>query len=117
MFAKSKAGSVRSSRYTKAIFFVLHDSLYILKRSFSLVADELKDSNHEIPFSEIDCVKLSHMEKNLVFEKKTFRVKCVKLYIVCGGKAVISLFAPDDVSTERLVDRLNRMIQKAKEDQ
>jgi len=117
MFTKSKAGSVRSSRYTKAVIFVLQDSLYILKRSFSLVADDVKDSNYEMSFSDIDGLELSHIEKNLVFEKKTFKVKCVKLNIVCGGETVLSLFAPDDVNTEQMIERLNSIIQKAKDGQ
>ncbi len=117
MFTKSKAGGVRSSRYAKAIIFVLQDSLYILKRSFSLVADEVEDTNYEISFSDIDCVQLSHIEKDVTYEKKTFKVKFVELNIVCGGEAKLSLFASDDVSTERMIERLNSIIQKAKEGQ
>lgn len=117
MFTKSKAGSIRSSRYTKAVIFVLQDSLYIVKRSFSLIADETKDTTYEIPFSNIDIVELSHIEKDLTFEKKTFKVKFVKLNVVCGGEERLSLFAPDDVSTERMIERVNSLIQKATDGQ
>lgn len=116
MFTKSKVGSVRSSKYTKSVVYVLHGTLYILKRSFSLVADEIENTNYEFNFTEVDRVELTEIEKNLVYEKKNFRVRFTRLNIVCGDNMILSLPAPNDVSAEKIVEKLNLTLKKAREE-
>ena len=117
MLTKAKSGSVRSSRYTKAVIYVLHNSLYILNRSFSLIEDEIKNSNCELALTDIDRIELVANEKNLTFEKKVFNVKYVRLNIILGGNVYLSLPAPNDINTDQLVDKINSAIQRAKSNQ
>lgn len=110
MYTKSKSNSVRSSKYTKAIVYVLSDSLYIVKRSFSLVSDEVENLTFEIPFADIDCIELSHENKTVKFEKKSFDVKFVRLNVISNEKITVSLPASDDINTERIIEKMNSTV-------
>ena len=107
MYTKSKTNSTRSSKYTKAVLYVLHDSLYVIKRSFSLIKEEIENVAIEIPFADIDSIELSHQNKTVTFEKKHFNVKFVRLNICCNKDKPISLPAPDDINTERIIEKMN----------
>lgn len=107
MFTKSKNSSVRSSKYTKAIVYVLSDSLYIVKRSFSLISDGVENTTFEFPFADIDAIKIYSEKKTVTFEKKAFDVKLVRFTVICDNKIMISLPSPDDINTDRIIEKMN----------
>ena len=107
MLTKSKVNSVRSSKYTKAVIYVLGDSIHIVKRSFSLISDDMENLTFEIPFTDIDSIELFHEAKTVTFEKKIFEVKFVRLNVISNGEVTVSLPAPDDINTERIIEKMN----------
>ena len=107
MFTKSKVNSVRSSKYTRAVLYVLGDAIHIVKRSFSLVSDEVENLTIEIPFTDIDSISLSHEAKTVTFEKKIFDVRFVRLNVTSNGEVAASLPASDDINTERIIEKMN----------
>ncbi|MBO5204118.1 MAG: hypothetical protein J6B72_05865 [Clostridia bacterium] len=107
MFTKARDGSVRSSEYTKAIIYMLSDGLYIVSRSFSLVSDEKRNSEVEIPYADISSVRIVRERASVAFGKKKFNARHARMVIEYGEGQVFSAPIHDDVNSDKRVETVS----------
>ncbi len=110
MFKKAKNGKIRSSKYTKAIIYVLSDRLYISERRVNLVAEATEKNIVELKYENVTSVDIVREEKSVSFGKNSFKVKICRLAVTCGDGSVWSVPTNDDVGVETTVANINEAI-------
>ncbi len=114
MLRKNKDSSLRSSSYTKAVLYPLTDALIISSRTVSLTSIEVKNEFLEIPYIEIEDIETVTEEKELTFEKNTYKVKSVRIIIKHSDGLVFSAPFNDTISSEEFIKKLQKLISDAK---
>lgn len=110
MIKRAKNGSLRSSKYSKALVYVMTDRLYINKKTISLVSDEVEKTSTEILFDKIKSIGLDGGEKDVAFNKKTFRTKPFNFTVEYGDGEKFVCPAPDNMDSVSFVETLNRYL-------
>ncbi len=103
MYTKAKNGAVRSSEYTKAIIYFLTDGLYIVSRTASLVAEEVRNSTIEISYAQLEAAEILRESKYMSYNKNSYRVNNVRLVIKYDGGNSFSCPINDDIDADKLV--------------
>lgn len=114
MIKKRKDGSLRSSEFSRAKIRILSDRLYILHRQMSLISDETVTEKHEIELDRITSVTVERDSKRMTFNKNTFFTKPCHLRIGFDN-TVLSLPIADAITSDELVEAINRQISVYKE--
>ncbi len=114
MFKKAKNGSVRSSRYTKAIVYILSDRLYVSEGSIYLTEDRVDKRILELGYEDISKVEIHREEKSVSFNKKSFAVKVCRFEVYVKDSVEWSVPMNDDVGIEKTIEKLNLMIEEFK---
>ena len=114
LLTKAKNASLRSSEYTKAMIYTLSDSLYIPVRTISLVEDRVENRLYEIPYALLEGVELAREQKTLTFGKRSFVAKICLLTLTYDGGTVLQLPIHDDVSADRLVEKILKLAEEDK---
>lgn len=114
MLKKRKDGSLRSSEFSRAKIRILSDRLYIVHRHISLISDEVVSNKYEIAYDSISSVTVERDSKRMIFNKNTFITKPCCLHITFD-EAEISLPIADAITSDELVDVINRQISIYKE--
>ena len=110
MIKKAKNASLRTSKYSKSLVYVLTDRLYINKKTISLIADEVEKSTTEILFDGIKKIGLEGAEKDMIFGKKTFKTKPFYFAVEYGDGEKFVCPAPDNMDSADFVEALNRYL-------
>lgn len=110
MIKRAKNGSLRSSKYSKALVYVMTDRLYINKKTISLVSEEVEKTSTEILFDSIRSIGLKGEEKDVVFNKKTFRTKPFNFTVEYGDGEKFVCPAFDNMESVDYVESLNRYL-------
>ncbi len=112
LIKRAKSGAIVSSEYFSGKMLILNDALLVRSRSFSFVADELRENALEIPFSTIEKVELERESKTFPVGKKELLVKTCALVISHEGVQT-KLYRKDDIYADELLVTLNRLLKKA----
>ncbi len=117
MLTRSKSNSLRSSEYTKSILYLLTDAIFIVSRSFSLVEDKTRNSKMEIAYCDIEKVEILRDTASIPFKKKTFTAHITRLVITYEGGKTFSTPIHDDITTDQLAQRIERLVADSKKAQ
>lgn len=117
MIKRTKNSSLRSSLYTKAIVYIMTDRLYINKKTASLISNDVEKSTTEILFDYIKNIELEETKKNIVFNKKTFATKSMKLKIEYGDGNTFLCPIFDNMDSIHFVEKINKAIAEYKKAQ
>ncbi len=109
MIKKMKNGSLRTSLYCRAKLRILKDSLYIVSRDISLIADEVEDNIYEIAYDSIKTLEILREEKRMVFIKNVFFTKPCYLHIVTED-ADLLLPCDNAVTSDELVGTIQKQM-------
>lgn len=112
LMKKAKSGAIVSSEYLAGKMLLLDDALLIRTRSFSFIADELRENEMEIPFASIESVEMERESKSFTIGKKEVTVKLCSLVITHEGVQT-RLTHKDDIYADELILTLNRLLKKA----
>ncbi|MBE6684634.1 MAG: hypothetical protein E7592_03155 [Ruminococcaceae bacterium] len=114
MIKKRKDNSLRSSEFSRAKIRILSDRLYIVHRQISLISDEVTSNKYEINYDSISSVRLERDSKRMILNKNTFITKPCCLRITFGETEIFLPIA-DAITSDELVDVINRQISVYKE--
>ncbi|MBE6577272.1 MAG: hypothetical protein E7653_03960 [Ruminococcaceae bacterium] len=110
MFKKAKNGKIRSSRYTKAVIYILSDRLYISECRVDLVGAPCEKRIVEIKYENLADTEIKREEKRVSFGKNSYAVKTCRLSVSYGEAESWSAPVNDDVGTDALVEKINTAI-------
>ena len=110
MVTKAKNGLIRTSKFTKSCIYLLRDCIYISTRTISLINDEAKSRNIEIPLSAITSAEVKKEEKTLKFGKKEFLAKSATLTVKYSNGYSFSTPMENDIRANDIADKLNRAV-------
>ena len=97
MFKKAKNGKIRSSKYTRAMIYVLSDRLYISRRRIDLIADVTERDVFEIKYDTLSGIDVKREEKTVRFAKRSFFVKTCVLSMLAKNGEILRVPMADDV--------------------
>lgn len=115
MVAKAKNGRIVSSIYTRAIIFPLDTGIHISYKTISIISDDVKEDSVDIDYSDIQSFKMDDQRKQIIFGKKTFTPRDIRLVINYSDDKTITLPMQDNMDTENFIKKINDMMKKAKE--
>lgn len=116
MYKKGKNSSLRSTKYTEAVIYPLDTAILVCYRSISLLSDEMKEEQIEIPYSKIFSFRVESELCKMEFGKKLFDTRKHTLIIESEEAAPIYLPIKESTLTDALVEGINKKISKAKEE-
>ena len=116
-FIKAKNGTIRSSEYTKAIIYVLSDELYIVKRSFSLISDDVNNQTIEIPYSQINSIEIVRESKGVESNKKKYNVKFALFEVKYADDQIFYAPIHDDIDSDKFIETINYVMKSADNNQ
>jgi hypothetical protein len=111
MLKKAKNSSIRSSKYTKAIFYTLSDELYITRRTISIVSTEKENETVEIPYDTLTNVEIVRQRGTKKDGKKAFLVKETFIKISYGEGESFVTPIHDDITADEFA---NQILKQAK---
>lgn len=114
MIKRAKSGILRTEKYTKAIIYTLGDCLYITRRSFSLVNDELENEVYDIPWSKVGEIKIIRDSKTLSFKGKRFTARLTLITIERADGETVVLPIHDDIGSDEFVEKLCKLVSEKK---
>ncbi len=106
---KMKSGSLRTSLYCRAKLRILKDSLYIVARDISLIAEDKTETLYEIPYDTLKTVEILRSEERVIFNKTTFFTHPCYLHLAFEDQE-IHLPAADAVTSDELVEAIKKQI-------
>lgn len=112
MLRRDKGGKIRSSQYTRALFYPMETKLCVRYRMVSFVSEKRVEKTLEIPYADLAHIRLCEETRDLTFGKSGFRVKTVHLEMK-WGKETLTVPAQSNVRIEEFVERLQKQIAKS----
>ena len=116
---KAKSGVIRSSKFTKTFIYMLKDGVYIKSRTVSLIGEASKNKSTEISFDLLKDLELCKEEKEIVYRKKKFTIKAVRLYFRYVNGLTVSVPVGNEIRAQEAIERIThslKMYNKAKEE-
>lgn len=114
MIKRAKNGSLRSSKYSKALVYIMTDRLYINKKTMSLVSEEVEKSTSEILYDDIKKAGLEGEDKDIVFNKKTYHTKSFSFAVEYGDGKKFKCPIFDNMDSVYFVELVNKNISEYK---
>jgi hypothetical protein len=115
MLRQDKSGKLRASLFTKSRIYPFREAVCVASRTVSLIDSETSEWTEEIPFSTIECLRVSREERQLSFGNKQFAVKDIRLLIERTEGEAVSLPMREDLELEEFLETLNKQIEKSKQ--
>ena len=115
MLKKAKDSSVRSSEYTKSIFYLLTDEIYIVRRTFSIVSDEVTNETFEIPYADIKKMEITRERKTKKFGSASFLVKETLIHITYGDGLEFVSPIHDDITSDAYLEQIEKLANEYKQ--
>lgn len=106
MFRKTKSGVVRSEVFKKATILPLTDSLYVSFATVNIPCESVKKEIFELPYNEIEEIRVVSERKTIRFAKKSFSVNASRFEIVSNGNTVLSLPAKESATLDTFIQDL-----------
>jgi len=106
MFRKTKSGFVRSEVFKKATILPLTDSLYVSFATVNIPCESVKKEIFELPYNEIEEIRVVSERKTIRFAKKSFSVNDSRFEIVSNGNIVLSLPAKESATLDTFIQDL-----------
>lgn len=110
MLTKAKNSSVRSSDFAKSVIYFLNDELYIIKRTVSVIENNIRNSEFDIEYSKIEKVEITREKKVMTSNKRKFNVSIVMLQITYDNGQAFTSPIHDDIDADQLVEKINKQI-------
>ncbi len=114
MIAKGKDGIIRTNEYTASIIYTLNESLYIIKRSFSLTEDKTVDTTVTIPLCKIIDIELERESVTISFMGKQYTAPKCTLIIKLADSGCFSTPIKDNILTDEYTEKLKAKLKKYK---
>lgn len=114
MLRRDKNSKLRSSQYTRAVFYPQEKKLLVRYRMVSLISPQSTEKTLEIPYAAIDSIGLVEEERSLTFGKQNFAVTAVTLELKWGTTHRLSVPTRSNLRTEEFLQRLQKHIAAAK---
>jgi hypothetical protein len=115
MLKKAKNSSIRSSKYTKAIFYTLSDELYITRRTISIVSTEKENETVEIPYDTLTNVEIVRQRGTKKDGKKAFLVKETFIKISYGEGESFVTPIHDDITADEFAEQILKQVKAYKD--
>ena len=116
MLKKAKNSSIRSSKYTKAIFYILSDELYITRRTISIVSNDKENETVEIPYDTLTNAEIIRQRGTKRDGKKAFLVKETFIKISYGeGESFITPIH-DDITADEFANLILKQVKAYKDE-
>ncbi len=106
MFRKNKSGVVRSEVFKKATILPLTDSLCVSFATVNIPCESVKKEIFELPYNEIEEIRVVSERKTIRFAKKSFSVNDSRFEIVSNGNIVLSLPAIESATLDTFIQDL-----------
>lgn len=106
MFRKTKSGVVRSEVFKKATILPLTDSLYVSFATVNIPCESVKKEIFELPYNEIEEIRVVSERKTIRFAKKSFSVNDSRFEIVSNGNILLSLPAKESATLDTFIQDL-----------
>ena len=116
MLKKAKNSSIRSSIYTKAIFYTLSDELYITRRTISIVSTEKENETVEIPYDTLTSVEIIRQRGTKKDGKKAFLVKETFIKISYGEGESFVTPIHDDITADEFANQILKQVKAYKDE-
>ena len=116
MLKKAKNSSIRSSKYTKAIFYILSDELYITRRTISIVSTEKENETVEIPYDTLTSVEIIRQRGTKKDGKKAFLVKETFIKISYGEGESFVTPIHDDITADEFANQILKQVKAYKDE-
>lgn len=113
MLRRDKNSKIRSSQYTRAVFYPQEQKLVVRYRMVSLISPQSAEKTLEIPYAAIDSIGLVQEERRLTFGKQNFTVTVETLDLKWGTHR-LSVPTRSNLRTEEFVQRLQKQIAAVK---
>ena len=114
LLKKAKDSSIRSSKYTKAIFYVLSDELYITRRTISIVSTDKENETLEIPYDTLTNVEIIRQRGTKKDGKKSFLVKETFIKISYGEGETFITPIHDDITSDEYAELILKQVKAYK---
>lgn len=108
MFRKAKNGIVRSEVFKKATLIPLEGSICVLYATVNILCESVKKEYFEIPYDEIEEIRVVPQRRTIRFGKKSFSVNDSHLEIISHGNTVLSLPAKESATLDSFISELSR---------
>ena len=95
MFRKTKNGVVRSEVFKKATLLPLNEGIYVSYATVNIPCESVKKEIFELPYTDIDDIRVVSERKTVRFSKKSFSVNDSRLEIISHGSTALSLPAKE----------------------
>ena len=98
---------------------MLKDGVYIKSRTVSLIGEAAKNKATEITFDLLKDMELRKEEKEIVYRKKKFSIKAVRLYFRYVNGLTVSVPVGNEIRAQEAIERIThslKMYNKAKEE-
>lgn len=116
MLKKAKNSSIRSSKYTKAIFYILSDELYITRRTISIVSNDKENETVEIPYDTLTNVEIVRQRGTKRDGKKAFLVKETFIKISYGEGESFTTPIHDDITADEFAEQILKQVKAYKDE-
>lgn len=106
MFQKGKGSVVRSEIFKKATLFPTNEGIYVSYAIVNIPCETVKKEIIEIPYSDIEDIRVVSERKTIRFLKRSFSVKDSHFEIISRGEVVLSLPAKESATLDSFVQEL-----------
>lgn len=106
MFKKAKSGIIRSEVFKKATLLPLNEGLYISMATVNIPLESAKKEYFELPYGEIDEIRVVSERKTVRFLKNSFSVNDSRLEIISKGSTFLSIPAKESATLDAFIEEL-----------
>lgn len=106
-------GTVRTNRYSSAVMLLTTERLYVYRRLFSIVAEDVTEEFLSFDYAAVKSCNITNETKEYTFGKRT-AVQELSWINITSGDSTLSIAAHPDSFVDDFCVRLNRRIDSAK---
>ena len=110
MFKKAKGNVVRSEIFNKATLLALNDGVCVICATVDILRESVERTQLEIPYGEIDDMRVVFERRTVRFMKNSFSVKYSRLEIISHGECVLSVPASESATLDAFIGEIKRHI-------
>lgn len=106
MFKKAKSNVVRTEIFKKATLVALEDGICVIAATVDILRESVKKEVIEIPYGEIEDVRVAFERRTVRFMKNSFSVKYSRLEIISHGECVLSIPASESATLDFFISEI-----------